>query len=68
MNHRTPADLSGLETIKGQRLEALIAHLSRELLLAEGYPEVQARLMARRIKAQLELEELSHPSLFTRSG
>lgn len=49
---------SGLIEMRRQRLEALIAQLTREALLARDYPEVVARLIARRTAAERELEEL----------
>lgn len=55
-------EYSGLQEWARQRLEALVAHLGREIPFAEEYPEVQAPLVARRIRAQVELEELSQPS------
>jgi len=53
----TPPQI-GLIEIRQQRLEALIAQLTREATLARDYPEVVARLIARREAAEHELEEL----------
>ncbi len=56
-------EYAGLHEINRQRLQELVAQLSREMLLAEGYPDVQARLAGRRIRAQIAMEELSQASI-----
>jgi hypothetical protein len=61
-------EYSGLQEFTRQRLEALVALLGREIVLAEEYPETQARLIARRIRAQVALEELSHPFIATETA
>lgn len=55
----TPADdNNGLDDIYRLRLEAFVAMVNRELQVAEGYPEVQARLRAQQRRAQQALEQL----------
>lgn len=51
----TDTPYQGVIEIRCQRLEALIAQLAREMLIARDYPEICARLAARRIAAEREL-------------
>lgn len=62
----TPAEpYNGVDEIYRLRLEAFVALLHRELQVAEGYPDVQARLRAQQQRAQQALERLAawQPSL-----
>lgn len=55
----TPAEpYNGLDEIYRLRLEAFVALLHRELQVAEGYPDVQARLRTQQKRAQQALERL----------
>lgn len=56
----TPSpDYNGLDEIYRLRLEAFVALLNRELQVAEGYPDVQAKLRAQQTHAQNALAQLA---------
>jgi hypothetical protein len=52
-------EYNGLDEIYRLRLEAFVALLHRELQVAEGYPDVQAKLRAQQYRAQQALEQLA---------
>jgi hypothetical protein len=54
-----PEEWNGLDEIARLRLEAFAALLERELRVAEGYPDVQARLRAQREQVRSALERLA---------
>ncbi len=51
-------EYNGLDNICRLRLEAFVALLHRELQVAEGYSDVQARLRTQQQRAQQALERL----------
>lgn len=56
----TPVEpYNGLDEIYRLRLEAFVALLHRELQVAEGYPDVQARLRVQQERAQQALARLA---------
>lgn len=50
---------NGLDEIYRLRLEAFVALLHRELQMAEGYPEVQAKLRLQQHRAEEALAQLA---------